>query len=94
MCIHAYIFRLILVSEIVWQLGTKPAIVLKTKFKICTYICMYVYTVHMYSDMYVFVHVHTYIRTVKPVYKDHSRDQVIMVFVDRWSLCRDVIVLL
>ena len=31
--------------------------------------------------------------TVKPVHKDHSRDQVIMVFVDRWSLCRGAIVL-
>ena len=36
-------------------------------------------------------YVHTY--TVKPVYNDHSRDQVIMVFVDRWSLCRGAIVL-
>ena len=28
-----------------------------------------------------------YSTTVKPVYKDHSRGQVVMVFVDRWSLC-------
>ena len=26
--------------------------------------------------------------TVKPVYKDHSGDQQMMVSVDRWSLCR------
>ena len=28
------------------------------------------------------------IHTVKPVYNDHSRDQVIVVSVDRWSLYR------
>ena len=30
--------------------------------------------------------------TVKPVYKDHSRDQVLVVSVDRWSLYRGVLV--
>ena len=29
----------------------------------------------------------------KPVYKDHSRDQVIVVSVDRWSLCGGATVL-
>ena len=32
--------------------------------------------------------------TVKPVYNDHSRDQVMVVFVDRWSLYRGEVVLL
>ena len=33
------------------------------------------------------------VQTVKPVYKDHIRDQVITVSVDRWSLCGGAIVL-
>ena len=32
--------------------------------------------------------------TVNPVYKDHPMDRVVVVFVDRWSLCRDAIALL
>ena len=32
--------------------------------------------------------------TVKPVYKDHFRDQVIMVSEDRWSLYRGALVTL
>ena len=27
------------------------------------------------------------VSTVKPAYKDHSKDQVIVVSVDRWFLC-------
>ena len=38
--------------------------------------------------------VRTYVCTVKPVYNDHSRDQVIVVSVDRWSLYGGVVVLL
>ena len=33
-----------------------------------------------------------YNHTVKPVYNDHSRDQVMVVFVDRWSLYRRALV--
>ena len=53
------------------------------------YVCMYMYTYVCYYHTY-----STYLSTVKPVYKDHPRDQVIVVFVDRWSLCRGAIVLL
>ena len=33
-----------------------------------------------------------YTITVKPVYNDHSREQVIVVSVDRWSLYRGALV--
>ena len=33
----------------------------------------------------------TYLHTVKPVYNNHSRDQVMVVFVDRWSLYRSAL---
>ena len=58
--------------------------------------CMHTCTVHSYVmnvRMYV-QYVHTYVCTVKPVYNDHSRDQVIVVSVDRWSLYGGVVVLL
>ena len=32
--------------------------------------------------------------TVKPVYNDHSRDQVMVVFADKWSLYRGALVAL
>ena len=34
----------------------------------------------------------SYYYTIKPVYNDRSRDQVIVVFVDRWSLYRGEVV--
>ena len=39
-----------------------------------------------------YIYIYIYIYTVKPVYNDHSRDQVIVVFVDRWSLFRGEVV--
>ena len=71
----------------------------------CMYICTYLST--LYVRMYVHVvfslrrvetvHavVHTNIgRTVKPVYKDHSKEHLIMVSTNMWSLCRGATVLI
>ena len=41
------------------------------------------YCMHVYMRIY---------NTVKPVYNDHSRGQVIVVSVDRWSLYRGALV--
>ena len=39
-------------------------------------------------------YVRTYVHTVKLVYKDRSRHQVIVVAIDRWSLSRGAVVLI
>ena len=70
----------------------------------CTHLCMhtcvsvYVYFNNLASMVhYITEQVHTeliscvlwsLISTVKPVYKDHPKEQVMVVSVDRWSLCR------
>ena len=64
--------------------------VLKLVFVLRTVCVCCINSVYVHMNICTYV---LYVYTVKPVYKDHSRDQVIMVFVDRWSLCRGAIVL-
>ena len=56
----------------------------------------YIKQVHTYIQ-YVRAHIYMYAyicnaSTVKPVYNNHSMDQVIVVSVDRWSLYRGALV--
>ena len=61
----------------------------KTEY-VCTYVRSKFYphlciTENTHIRTYV-LYICTHIRTVKPVYNDHSTDQAIVVSVDRWSL--------
>ena len=53
--------------------------------------------IHTYTHTYTHTHTHwrfhcTYVHTVEPVCNYHSMDQVIVVSVDRWSLCKGALV--
>ena len=71
-------------------------------FTCALWIIRYIYAYVMCAIQVVYIvnssslvhHESSAVSTMKPVYKDHSRDQVIMVFIDRWSLCRGVTVLI
>ena len=68
---------------------------------VCVYVCVCVCVPTAHTHAHISLHmctleytctVHT-IYLVKPVYKDHSRVQAIVVSIDRWSLCRGTLVL-
>ena len=60
---------------------------------VCTHVCTYVHTYVCYSSNVISMsHIRTCVHTVKPVYNDHSRDQVFVVSVDRWSLYEGALV--
>ena len=70
-------------SKVIGSLNIHDGLRSYVRMYVCTYVCI-LCSMQLY--------IHTYVHSVNPVYSNHLKDQVMVVFVDRWSLYRGSLV--